>query len=33
MQAPCGQHQVKIGSQGAEKVVDLPCGGAITITP
>jgi hypothetical protein len=33
MTAPCGPHEVKIGSLGTPKIVDLPCGGAITITP
>jgi len=30
--APCGSHEVKVGSQGTAKTLDLPCGGAITLT-
>jgi hypothetical protein len=33
LQVPCGSHEVKVGSLGTPKTLDLPCGAAITITP
>jgi hypothetical protein len=27
----CGQHTVRIGSQGAARIVDVPCGGQLTL--
>jgi hypothetical protein len=29
----CGIHTLKIGSQGKERVVDVPCGGEVTLEP
>jgi hypothetical protein len=29
----CGMHVVKVGSAGTEQLVDVPCGGAVTVVP
>jgi len=29
--APCGTHQVKVGSSGKERAVDIPCGGKVDL--
>lgn len=31
MTLPCGAHKVKVGSQGTEKAVVLPCGGRLDV--
>lgn len=30
---PCGPHTIKLGSGGASKLVSVPCGGEVTISP
>jgi hypothetical protein len=29
----CGAHKIRVGSQGAERAVDVPCGGEVTVEP
>ena len=29
----CGMHVVKVGSAGGEQLIDVPCGGAVTVLP
>ena len=31
--APCGTHEVKVGSKGTPQTVDIPCGGRVTVRP
>lgn len=31
--APCGSHEVKVGSKGTPQTVDIPCGGRVTVRP
>jgi hypothetical protein len=31
MKLACGKHKIKIGSGGKSRVVDLPCGGELTL--
>jgi hypothetical protein len=31
--APCGTHEVKVGSKGNPQTVDIPCGGRVSVRP
>ncbi len=31
--APCGTHEVKVGSKGTPQTVNIPCGGRVTVRP
>ena len=31
--APCGMHQVQIGSKGTLRKVEIPCGGSVSVKP
>lgn len=31
--APCGTHEVKVGSKGTPQTVDIPCGGRVSVRP
>ena len=31
--APCGKRDVKLGSRGTPRTVDIPCGGRVTLHP
>jgi hypothetical protein len=31
--APCGTHEVRVGSKGTARTIDIPCGGRVVVGP